>query len=1595
MNKVITGIAIMLFTCSTALAQAYSYTITYNNLQGASHSNPTTYTIETPTFTLANPGGISFHTFVGWEEGNTTIETGSTGDKTFTAKWEENIITVTPHELSKTYGDLDPPVLTYTWEITSGENIDSVRIEGALTRDPGENAGQYTIREGDLNPNDYHVNLIEKTFTINPKPVTISGTTVSDKIYDGNTTATITGSGTIVGKVDPDDVSVSGGTAVFADKNANAGKTVIFSDFTLTGAKKDNYTLQAQPTGTATINKKPVTISGVSAGDKTYDGTMTATITAYGTVVDKIDLDDVRVSTTGTAAFADKNAGTNKPVAFSGFTLMGTDAANYTLPAQFTGTATITPKAVTISGVSAGDKTYDGNATATIAAFGTVVGKEDSDVVSVSTTTGTAAFADKNAGTNKTVTFRDFTLTGTDAANYTLPAQFTGTATIHKKGASISGLSVSDKTYDGTTTATITAFGTVVGKIVPDDVNISGATATFADKNAGTNKQVTLSGFTFTGTDKDNYMKVYPTATTATIDKAPITVSSSTIDTKPYDGTKGAVVRAVTFSGLKNGETLQNNIDYTAAATFNSKDVLNPTGQLVNLTSVVLTSAKANNYILNTSYPAASGIMNPKIVNITGISANGKVYDGTTDTPSPAYSGVPIPDEVIGSDAVSVGTTGVTATFDSKNSGSSIPVRFSGFTLSGAQSGNYQLNQPVLRAEISRAPLTVTSATIASKNYDGTTAATVSALTFNGAVSGETLTLNECATITAAFTDKDNGTDKPVQLTGITFKSDFDNYTVSNLPFATTGDINPKPITLTGITANDKVYDGTTDATYSGTPALGGGAVITGDAVGVDATAVTVAFDDITAGNQTVTFSGFALTGAQKDNYTLIGPSGSATIKKKPVIVSGISAEGKVYDGNTLATVLRGAVSMDGIIPLDVGNVEVDATTGTATFADKNAGTKKPVQFSGFTLTGAAATNYEPTQPADTVADITRRPVTIATISFADKVYDGTRTATVDNAAVQIANIVQDDNLIVLDATATFADKNAGTWDVTFDSFTLGGTEKDNYELTAQPANVVAKPTITPKPVTLSGISAHSRPYDGTTQATFSGAGTVIGKVEGVGDEVTVDASNGTATFADKDAGTGKPVTFAGFALTGAQKDNYELAAQPADTATITPLPVRVTPDDNLSKTYNAVNPELTYTCSPALFDGDSFSGTLSRATGEKAGKYSISIGTLTAGSNYTINIASKVFTIIPKSLTASTVTVASIAAQKYTGKAIKPQPKVTDGSRTLTSTDYTLTYSNNTDEGIATITIKGKGNYKDSRTVEFKISSQPDDKKDDGKTGGNTDSNTSGNINDYALTVSNADSIRPDYYRAHCGALEAVVTVTTGASSTVSYEGKKGNRFTVDISKGGHHKVKYSVANATGTTDYSLTIESRPTFEDVVSIHYNNVLLVKANTGYGVVGCEWYKATGEGKWEKLSSELSYSVGDNYTDRLDPAAEYKARLITATGDTLETCTYCQDRIRATQIESIEATSVKLYPNPVHRGDIITIEGVPDGVKQILIYDFTGRAVSTLPVATLPVETWRATSVQTSPQKFLQLPMPTTRGVYLVRVGEKLLKVVVE
>ena len=146
-----------------------------------------------------------------------------------------------------------------------------------------------------------------------------------------------------------DSVSVTGaGVGSFADKNAGANKAVTVSGYTLAGLDAGNYVV-TQPSGlTASIARAALTVSGITAADKAFDGSTAATVsTANATLAGKFGSDDVTLASTG--QFSDAAAGVGKTVNLSS-TYGGADIGNYIVTGQAQAIASITGGPVVVPG---------------------------------------------------------------------------------------------------------------------------------------------------------------------------------------------------------------------------------------------------------------------------------------------------------------------------------------------------------------------------------------------------------------------------------------------------------------------------------------------------------------------------------------------------------------------------------------------------------------------------------------------------------------------------------------------------------------------------------------------------------------------------------------------------------------------------------------------------------------------------------------------------------------------------------------------------------------------------------------------------------------------------------------------------------------------------------------------------------------------------------------------------------------------------------------------------------------------------------------------------------------------------------------------
>ena len=124
-----------------------------------------------------------------------------------------------------------------------------------------------------------------------------------NKVYDGTTTATVTFSDD---RLSGDNLTASYTTALFSDKNVGSGKTVSVNGISVSGADAANYTANTTATTTADISAKVLTVSGVTADNKAYDGTTAATLSTNDVAFDGvIGADVVDLVTNGyTATFA-------------------------------------------------------------------------------------------------------------------------------------------------------------------------------------------------------------------------------------------------------------------------------------------------------------------------------------------------------------------------------------------------------------------------------------------------------------------------------------------------------------------------------------------------------------------------------------------------------------------------------------------------------------------------------------------------------------------------------------------------------------------------------------------------------------------------------------------------------------------------------------------------------------------------------------------------------------------------------------------------------------------------------------------------------------------------------------------------------------------------------------------------------------------------------------------------------------------------------------------------------------------------------------------------------------------------------------------
>lgn len=522
--------------------------VTYQyKVQGAADNTYATYT---PGETVLGAGNYTLKASVAAvTDGNGEKWNAWESTMNFTVSKAEGTFTAAPTAASPTYSGIAQGLLAtngtatgtfYYREGTSGDWSTTPPTETAVgtysvyyyvTPDGNHSTiDAFGSAESPLGPIAVTINKATLTVTANNHSITYGDAPANNGVgYSGF--------------VNSETSAVLGGTLAYAYNYTQKGNVGSYT-ITPSGLTSSNYNISFVA-GTLTVAKKDVTVSGITASNKTYDGNTTATIiTGNASFSGLLEGDALTVSTSGT--FDNANVGTGKTVTFGTLTLGGTSIGNYQLAAsgqQATTTADITQKALTVTAnnhsITYGD-VPDNNGVS----YSGFVNSETSAVLG-----GTLAYAysyEQYGDVGNTYTIIPSGLT---SSNYDI-SFVAGTLEVGQKEVGLTWSTPTTFTYDGEKHA---PTATATGLVNSDEI---GVTVTGAQTNANASAY-TATASALTGTKSGNYK--LPTANTQTFTITPKAITADLLNAKislsstSFEYTGKAQAPTVTITGMTEG----------------------------------------------------------------------------------------------------------------------------------------------------------------------------------------------------------------------------------------------------------------------------------------------------------------------------------------------------------------------------------------------------------------------------------------------------------------------------------------------------------------------------------------------------------------------------------------------------------------------------------------------------------------------------------------------------------------------------------------------------------------------------------------------------------------------------------------------------------------------------------------------------------------------------------------------------------------------------------------------------------------------------------------------------------------------------------
>ncbi len=215
------------------------------------------------------------------------------------------------------------------------------------------------------------------------------------------------------------------------------------------------------------------------------------------------------------------------------------------------------------------------------------------------------------------------------------------------------------------------------------------------------------------------------------------------------------------------------------------------------------------------------------------------------------------------------------------------------------------------------------------------------------------------------------------------------------------------------------------------------------------------------------------------DESKLTSAGSKLTITQKLLTVTGSSAVNKVYDGDRTAQVIKG--KLKGEVAGESLGLEA---VGTFNNQDVDLANKVSIKYTIVSSGSGKSSNYKINPVIDVAAKITAKTLTVENTTANSKVYDGKNTAKINQG--NLKGLVKSE-MLGLSATGSFNSQNvaeANGVNVKYSIADNGAFKASNYVL-ANPTETVDA-NITPILITVNGITASNKTFDGSTKAVVS-----------------------------------------------------------------------------------------------------------------------------------------------------------------------------------------------------------------------------------------------------------------------------------------------------------------------------------------------------------------------------------------------------------------------------------------------------------------------------------------------------------------------------